>query len=83
MKHCALSVLRNNNANANANSNNIIFTIKIISPCRNFVDNFLDKKYQNFSANDLKDLCIEMKTKSKNKNTTNQTSKGISLNQTL
>ena len=65
MKHCALSVLRNNNANANANSNNIIFTIKIISPCRNFVDNFLDKKYQNFSANDLKDLCIEMNIKQK------------------
>ena len=65
MKHCALSVLRNNNDNANANSNNIIFTIKIISPCRNFVDNFLDKKYQNFSANDLKDLCIEMNIKQK------------------
>ena len=65
MKHCALSVLRNNNDNANANSNNIIFTIKIISPCRNFVDNFLDKKYQNFSANDLKDLCIEMNIKPK------------------
>ena len=65
MKHCALSVLRNNNDNANANSNNIIFTIKIISLCRNFVDNFLDKKYQNFSANDLKDLCIEMNIKQK------------------
>ena len=65
MKHCALSVLRNNNDNANANSNNIIFTIKIISPCRNFVDNFLDKKYQNFSPNDLKDLCIEMNIKQK------------------
>ena len=65
MKHCALSVLRNNNDNANANSNNIIFTIKIISLCRNFVDNFLDKKYQNFSANDLKDLCIEMNKKQK------------------
>ena len=65
MKHCALSVLRNNNDNANANSNNIIFTIKIISPCRNFVDNFLDKKYQNFSPNDLKDLCIEMNIKPK------------------
>ena len=65
MNHCALSVLRNNNDNANANSNNIIFTIKIISLCRNFVDNFLDKKYQNFSANDLKDLCIEMNIKQK------------------
>ena len=43
----------------------LIFTIKIISPCRNFVDNFLDKKYQNFSPNDLKDLCIEMNIKQK------------------
>lgn len=55
----------NDDENDDANSNNIIFTIKIISPCRNFVDNFLDKKYQNFSANDLKDLCIEMNIKQK------------------
>ena len=46
-------------------SNNIIFTIKIISPCRNFFHDFLDKKYQNFSANDLKDLCIEINIKQK------------------
>ena len=75
MKHCALSVLRNNNDNANANSNNIIFTIKIISPCRNFVDNFLDKKYQNFSPNDLKDLCIEMNIKQKVKIRIQQTNR--------
>ena len=82
-KYCVLA--SNGYNNTNANRNNTIFTIKdtklyvpvIILSVKTI------KNYQNFSAKNLKDQCVEMNIKQKVRIRIRQMSIDIILSQTL